>query len=343
MNSLSLLSLFRQDTNYIYATGEVRAREVRFLDKRLLSKILEIEDKKDWENIKEEFSFFPEAKKVSPSNYKEWIKEEMSLLFQFLRFHLDETTFSIFQIPYDYHNLRVIIKEYLGDQGLIDSSLPYGRIPADKLSKLLKEEKEDKEIPPDLLTTYKMGIELYNQIKDGASLEGLIFKNSYKALEERVNIVGNSFIKNWFQIKVDLQNISTTMRCKVESRNFKDFLNFHYLEGGMVPLDIYRDTWEKTWDQLPALFEPTPYGELVQNVISGKGPDVEFSNWERLKNQYILDFLKLNFYTPFGVEVVFAFGQRAELELRIILGALLGREHQISPQRIKESIPLEYW
>ena len=137
------------DTDYLFLTTRVRALEGCLLNRGQMEQMLEAGSPEEAARILTDCGY-PELETVSAITVGEMLTRERERLFQDLAELVpDPAILAVFQLPHDYHNVKVLLKsEAMGiqeDRLLVDA----GRIPSKQLAAALRSG-EVQNLPPQL-------------------------------------------------------------------------------------------------------------------------------------------------------------------------------------------------
>ena len=137
------------DTDYLFLTTRVRALEGCLLNRGQMEQMLEAGSPEEAARILTDCGY-PELETVSAITVGEMLNRERERLFQDLAELVpDPAILAVFQLPHDYHNVKVLLKsEAMGiqeDRLLVDA----GRIPSKQLVAALRSG-EVQNLPPQL-------------------------------------------------------------------------------------------------------------------------------------------------------------------------------------------------
>jgi V/A-type H+-transporting ATPase subunit C len=123
-----------RDTDFLYLTSMLRAREAKMLGAERLDRVLDAPDFREAAKLVHE-SGYPDMSGMSPEEIDNALGEYRTQVFRYVEAcEAGVVLLDIFRIKYDYHNVKVLVKAMAanvpGDH-LLSSS---GRIPVTKLT-----------------------------------------------------------------------------------------------------------------------------------------------------------------------------------------------------------------
>ena len=87
----------------------------------------------------------------------------------------------------------------------------------------------------------------------------------------------------------------------------KETLRLAIFEGGKLNSRWYIDLTEEPWENLTHRFYATPYFHIADEGYGHLQREKSFVTIEKLADDFLIDFLRVTRYTPFGVEPLIAY------------------------------------
>ena len=179
------------DTDYLFLTTRVRALEGCLLNRGQMEQMLEAGSPEEAARILTDCGY-PELETVSAITVGEMLNRERERLFQDLAELVpDPAILAVFQLPHDYHNVKVLLKsEAMGiqeDRLLVDA----GRIPSKQLVAALRSG-EVQNLPPQLGEAIDKARQVLSATRDpqlGEVLLGSMGEN-ISILESKIKSIG---------------------------------------------------------------------------------------------------------------------------------------------------------
>lgn len=244
-----------------------------------------------------------------------------------------EDAFLLFLYPYDYHNIKVLLKQEFSGRDMGQLLEETGSIPTDELAKMLKNRNFSK-MPPVMAGAVAEAISVYNKTKDVRRFSNILDKACYRQMAQAAKDSENPFVVRLCQIKADTANLRTMLRLTAQGAEFHEFLACKFA-GGSLSDGAFLAAFEGAGDAAKA-FGETEYGEMVALGISGG-----FTAFEKAADDFLISFLKTARLHPLTIEPLVAYVCAKEMEIknaRIILCALQNYQDfaQIK-ERLRES------
>jgi V/A-type H+-transporting ATPase subunit C len=329
------------DTEYAYAVARIQVIENKLLNKDSLYRMVDARTIDEAVKMLQESGYsFKSSSNNDPYEIEESLKLEYKRLYDLMAEIAPEPeVFKIFRLKNDYHNLKVIIKsEYKGyaqDELLLDTST----IPYSELKLMVRDRKLD-DMSEEMRNAVLDCVETFNKTSDPQVIDLILDR---AAAIEAINIARASkkrFIIELNKIIIDLTNISSFLRVRLMGKT-GDFLGNVLLPGGKVNQDLLLENLEKGINGLMEVLASTEYEKLLISSAESYEKGI-MSTYEKLSDNYILDFVKKHKYSVFDVEPLVGYLFAKENEIRNVRIIMTGKINNIPGEIIKERLRETY-
>lgn len=332
---------FKQDVRYAYATGRIRVLETKLLSSSRVEKMIESTTPQDALRYLEGTTYDDTIAGIKElENYNKQVIVEKKLSFDLMeKLILEDSVKELFRIPYDFHNVKVLLKAKWTNMDVSDLLSDFGTIPSDIIKEAF--ETEHFSLLPDFIQEcVAEAMAQYYINKNIKEVEFVIDR-----LESRhqlfVSIKSEiPFLEQYVKIKIDLANISSMIR--IQYFKTLDKMEDILIDGGNLDIRFYNELRGKTLEEIIPVFKNTPYNRIVDNGIRPIIQKGSFSVFEREKENFIMNYMKLTRYVTFGVEPVVCYFVFRESDINIIKMILLGKLNGLSKKEIKERVPVSF-
>lgn len=322
------------DTRYAYAVGKVRALETGLLDKSRFDSMIAARDAGEALKTLSDTDygpFLPELK--GTRDFETALNGELKSVLRLVSdLSRDTELTDIFRLRYDFHNLKVLLKiKCLGDRVPVAGHLPLmdtGLIEPAKLRKIVEDD-DYGELPDELRRAAEKAIKSFKETHDTQQVDIVLDREMHILFSQRAGQKGHPFLREYFQIYLDLINIKNFLRVK-ELRLGKSFFEEIFLEGGELEKSLFLKSDEGSGNNFASLLSSTPYGTLVSEGIKSWQENRSWSELERLSDNYLLSFLRRARYVVFGLEPVIAYLLARENEIKMIRIIMVGKLNGLS-------------
>ncbi len=312
------------DTRYAYITGRIRALEARLLDKLKLERMIAATSAKASLSELEETDYGPYVSQLKDINdFEDLLSDELKRLYFFIdKWSLDKELTDLFRMRYDFHNLKVFLKNKFKEKPLPLEELPFinlGTIDPEKI------ESADK-----LLEIQKKTTEAFKKSQNPQDIDIILDKEYYKLCLGKAKESKNEFVIDLFRREVDLINIKTFFRCRTLKRD-KDFFSKVFIEGGCLTREPFLEFYEKEESAFLRKLSFTAYAKVVAGYEREDLKGLELSC-----DNFLLEYVKKTKFITAGLEVLIAYLIAKENEIKLLRSVLTGKINEIPAQIIRE-------
>ena len=248
--------------------------------------------------------------------------------------------FKMFLYPYDYHNLKVIMKsEYLG----IDASntlINTGSIDV-KILKYSVKERDFLALTENMGNALKEIIEDFPKTNDPQIIDIILDKYCYEEMLKSAENTNNQFIIDYVRMQIDAINIKSYVRLKKMNKSW-DFFTKIFLDGGKIYEQIFIKNFDDPFDKFAENLLAFDFKEVFIEGTEALMETKMFTVLEKLLDNKIIEHVKYAKYVPFGIEPLVGYLIGKDNEIKIARIILAGKTAGISPELIKERLRETY-
>ena len=308
---------------FIRASITTRVYEKNLLTSEHLKRII------DTDNLEEALSSLNDTKygeliqKIDrPEDYEKVLSQMLLDSYKaMIKISPDENLVHYLEEKYNFHNLKVLVKELIQDA---DYSLIYIDIGKIDLVKIKRNIKEDL-IDDRYLSYAKKALDLYKENKDPQDIDLSLDKDFYeKLLEDSENLNYESLI-DFTKERIDLTNLKTLLRIKGQGQSV-DLLEKALIDGGNIDKNLFRDSLNADKNSYSNLFFKEKSYPQVKKSMEKSDLNKSMQKLEKVIDNHLMDFAKESKKVSYGPEVIMGYLISREMEiknLRIILTAKL--------------------
>jgi len=243
--------------SYVYAVARLRAMENRFLDASFFSRLIESATLDD------------ALKSLGETVYAQWMpassldriidSELIAACEELARFVPDKGLLDICRMPYDFNNVKVILKSLFkvkeGGERRYDLLSRLGTVETDNLITLIEGE-EYGFLPYGLGDVIPRCWALWDQMKNSQQVEILLDGHMFasmlalaKSLEKKLE---TDAVTRWVMHKIDAENLRNMVRLQRMNYDYAAALPFFHKGGMLIPADAARlvgeppESWAKS-------------------------------------------------------------------------------------------------
>jgi V/A-type H+-transporting ATPase subunit C len=323
-----------------FTQGVVRTR---VLEKRLLSRA-QIDRMIDADSIEEVFrilgetEYAGEASKVQNFyNYEKVLSNELSRVYHLMReISVDPKIIDLLTLKYDYHNLKVMIKEKELNEDFSYLYLTIGTDDFKEVKKLFLDGSLN-----EMKKEYQEAIETvqkdFAQSKDPGRIDMILDRYYFKHLHQLAADTKIPLFTDYVKDMIDFINVKTAIRLKRQGRN-RNLMEEVILPGGNIGKDslllILNDSIE---DMMQKLKDYRISTSLLKGLESYEKTN-RLTDFEKYMDDYLMNLNKSSKYITFGPEPIFSYVVAKETEIKNLRIIMVSKTNGISPEAIRERV-----
>jgi V/A-type H+-transporting ATPase subunit C len=340
MRILHAHSASSNDVRYAYASGRIRALETTLLGKQRLERLAEAADTDEVIRLLSDTSYAAHLDEIE-SGYETFLANEERRVLDLVDYlSHDQGVSDLLRLKYDFHNLKVALRERISSRDLKDLYMDLGRYAAVDVASRVKDDQLER-LPGPLGLVARRALEKYESSGDPGEADTVVDREMFTHFLKSAEAFGARYIETIVKTWIDLANIRVALRARYlefAAREVKGLL----IEGGTVPLSYYTDTFSLGLDEIVLRFESTAYRRIIE--LGGAGLEKLESSvpLEREIENNLVSLFRVSRYFTFGLELVLVYALTRQSEIRVLRLIFGGKEQGMAPEAIKERIPDGY-
>ena len=323
-----------KDTDYLYLSAFLRAKEAKMLSAKTADRMLEAGTAENAVKLLAECGYGDLSISGADDLEKKLSVRRAEMMKELSFLAPDKNIVDAFRIPYDYHNAKVLIKaEASGTDGtpLLSES---GRIPAEKLTELYQQENYSA-LPATFAAALRESRDVLSKTRDPQMADALLDKAYFRELTETAEKSGSEFLRGYASLAAGNANLKITvrsMRMKGDEKRLAAML----IPGGTVSEKRLLDA-ALHGTGLVQLYAGTPALEAAEKGdAAAKGGSLMV--FEKKCDETLLAFLNRAKLDAFGEKVLISYISAMENELSSIRMILTGLRAGLAPDAIRERL-----
>lgn len=364
MTGQQILASTKLNTRYAYAVGRIRALETRLLDAMAIGRLLEAETAQEVLRNLSEGEYEGALSNISdPADFETALNIEQERIYSLIdELSLDPRLTDTFRAKWDFHNLKALLKSSCMKKAeteetsqsavaIDDILVSSGLIPAEVIrfaiepdddqtdggSYLTGLSSDEDDIGSCIARALEDAQAQYEETQNPQMIDIVIDKHLQNFLYERAANYPNLFLCGYFQAMADLANIKSFIRVKALGEGIR-LLEMVLLPHGSLDRDIYIGQFDETVENFAASLTSTPYADLAAEGIRSWTDGHSLAVFEKLSDNYLMDYIKPVKYLVFGVEPLMGYLLAKEHEMKIIRIIVIGKLNDLSAENIKERL-----
>ena len=311
--------------DYVFATARVRSVEKNLLTREKVEKMVDSKTPADALKVLYDSDYGYGGEPVREENFEELLTEETKKTYEFvLSIAPDKEPFRLFQYPYDYHNLKTLMKaEFLGIDPM-PLLMSNGSIEVNKMAVMVRE-RNFLSMTTDMKNAMLEVIDVFSRTNDPQIIDLIFDKACYTEMAKLASAANNAFLRRYVGLLIDTINLKTFVRMREMGKTW-DFFNKVFIPGGNVPEKLFVSGYDEAYEQFAEKL--LPFG--LNTALAEGGAMVKdagrFTMLEKLCDNMIIQFARGAKHVTFGMEPMAAYLIAKENEIktaRIIMAGLL--------------------
>ena len=298
-----------RDTDYLTISARVRAMENRLVTRERMERMVEARSDDEAVKVLAECGY-EELPALTNRGLDELLSAARAALYRELGgAGPDKRLVELFQMKYDYHNAKALVK---------------GAAVGADADRLLMEG----------------GRWSAAQVKEAFQRDSLReFTGPFRRAVVQARAVGSPFLEGYVRLLIDAANLRSAVRCARMGKG-SDFLSQVLLPGGNVEAHVLTSG---KGNDLAAVFRAGPLGDAAAAGAALTAPGSgELTAFERLCDDAVMGYLAQARRIPFGEQAVVGYLYAREAEFTAIRTILSGRMAGLDADTIRERLREAY-
>ncbi len=330
-----------KDTDYLFSTARVRSVEKNMLTRERAEKMIDAKTAEDAIKVLYDCDYGYGKEIANVKDFEELLSEEHKKTYEFIMsIAPDIDNFNIFLYPYDYHNLKVIMKsEYLGkepEDALVDT----GSIEINKLKYAVRE-RDFSELTENMADALKEIIETFPKNRDPQNIDIIFDIYLYDEMIKSSKKMNSEFVLNYIKMQIDIINIKSFVRLRKMGKSW-DFFSKVYIDGGNISKKTYISSFDESYESFADQVFIYGYKEIFIEGIDSLNKTGMFTNLEQLFDNKLINYIKSAKYVSYGIEPLVSYLLAKENEIKIVRIIMASKIAGISSDKIRERMRETY-
>lgn len=321
------------NTNYLFMTAYIRAREGKLLTWERLERMVEAPDFDEAARVLAECGYPDLAGATDRQLEEAFYVRRAEFLAEAERFCPEKELVAAFRLKYDYHNAKTLVKaEGAGVESNTVLSRS-GRIHPDVLREAFVEDSW-RRIPTPLAAAIREAKTTLARTTNPQLSDIVLDKAYFAELLSLTEKLSEDFYTVYVRLSIDVANLRSAVRC-IRGRMDEGVLRAALIEGGNVSAGKILKRIHG--EGVTAVFSDRVLrraAELGQQALEG----APLAAFERECDNVLTRYLKEAKMTSFGSDVAVAYLASLEGEIVAVRMVLLGKRSGLSPEKLRERL-----
>ena len=326
-----------KDTDYLTISARIRAMETHLLTRERMERMLEARTDEEAAKVLVECGY-EELPALTHAGLDELLSAARADLYKQLKGSVpDKRLVEVFQMKYDYHNAKTLIKAAAVGADADRLLMEGGRWSAAQIKDAFQ-----RDSLRDFTDPFRQAVvqarELLNGGGDPQLADFVLDRAYFEEMRAAAEGTGSTFLQGYVRLLIDETNLRSAVRSARMGKG-SDFLSQVLLPGGNV--EVHTLTSGKGAD-LSAVFRAGPLSEAAEAGTALTAPGSgELTAFERLCDDAVMNYLAQARRIPFGEQAVVGYLDAREREFTairpILSGRLAGRDADTIRERLREA------
>jgi V/A-type H+-transporting ATPase subunit C len=240
----------------------------------------------------------------------------------------------VFLLPYDFHNIKLLLKGKLsGNQAIKEWPLEAGKYPKHTLVDSIYDELPS-DLPAILVDDIREISEAFQSTRQFALVDYRLDRRLQAMQLEIARKAHSAFLVKYLQHLADIHNITTLIRHKTHELS-RDDLADALLDTGTLAISFFEKVYDTGWESIATAFKPTDYGPIVAAALAQIDQKSFLAILDTACQRFLIEFLRQTKQQCFGIEPIVAFYLARDHELKVTRTIWMGKAFEYPLDRLK--------
>lgn len=325
-------------SDYIQGVTRTKVLETRLLSRAKLDRMIDANNINEVIKILNETEYSNAIAGISRGEeYEKILSNEIKRVFQLMReITKDQVVVDLVALKYDYHNLKVLIKEKEYNKDFSQVYMTTGTINIQRIKSAYLEDDYN-----DIYPEFKAAIEAvtldFKNNKDPQRIELIIDRFYFEHLYKMAKQTKIELFINYVKDMIDFINIKSAIRLKKQGKDFRFFEDV-ILENGNIERDEILSTFTDSIDNMISKFRNSKISTALLKGLEAFKNTNRLSDFEKYMDNYLMDINKQSKNINIGPEPIFSYLVAKEAEIKTLRIIMVSKLNNLSPNVIREKV-----
>ncbi len=328
-------------TDYLFATARIRAMEKGMLSGESVERMIDSKSPAEALKVLYDLEYGFGGEMLSPHDFEELLTQEHKKAYDLVvSIAPQKDIFLMFRYPYDYHNIKTLLKAEFANVDADSILICAGSIDISAL-KLIVRERNLLGLTENMRNGLVEAVDTYARTGDPQTIDLILDKACYDDMLKSAKASGVPFVLGYVKLLIDTINLKSFVRLKKMNKSW-DFFSKIYLDGGNITLKTFIAGYDEPYSQFAEKL--IAYG-LCTPLLEGGAEITEkgkFTTLEKLCDNKLIDYVKNAKYVSFGIEPLVAYLIAKENEIKIARIIMAGKIANLNSELIRERLRVTY-
>ena len=326
---------------FIQASTRIRVFEKNLLTKSQINRLLDSESLQTALTSLNDSSYSADIKNLQRDEDFEKILSQglLNSFDEIKKISPDKNLLRFLEEEYNFHNLKVMLKEILQDKNYSSIYVDIGE--ADILA-IKKAIKNDEKLSDNPYYSYALkAYNLYKESKNPQVIDLYLDKCYYDKLLKDAKDLDDESLLNFTKEKIDLINLKSLIRVKSQ-QNSLDSLQKALIAGGTIEKENFEKAYAMEKSTYPSLLTRSKAYKYAKKAFEADDLRIISQNLEKAIDNHMMDFAKNAKKITFGPEVILGFLISKQMEIKNLRIILVGKLNSLSREFIEKRLRETY-
>ncbi|HJB24147.1 MAG TPA: V-type ATPase subunit [Candidatus Jeotgalibaca pullicola] len=331
-----------RDTDYKGINTLIRTYELRLLKTEDFERMIKADDLASALDVLKGTDYeFDQAEVLRTKDFNQFAMNHLANVYREL-YELAPTPelIDLFTLRYTYHNLKVLLKQYILKENYESLLIPIGHLSIDSLKNLVETGESD--------VAHPIMVEAVQSAKSDYEERGLIeavtvYMDTYyfRHLRAITNEIDYSPITNITDTLIDLYNLTSVVRSLNQGKPRSHLYALLSSSGSISKQDIIDESMNGAVSVLRKLYSGMSYGSQLETVIEDNNR-IDTLKLDKLMDDLIHQIVSEGIYQAFGPMPLLGYIYAKETEVTNLRLILVGKDNEIEEEKLRERVRKVY-
>lgn len=325
-------------SDFIQGVTRTKVIETRLLSQDKINRMIESNDVEEALRLLNESEYSDSFKGVLVSaDYEKILSNELIRIYDLMRdVSADPVVVDLLALKYDYHNMKVMVKEKIYKKDLSDLYISVSVLASDFMKEAYITQ-DFSQISKEFKTAIDAVEEDFEKSSDPQRIDFIFDEYYFKHLYNMAKSTKTELFVNYVQDMIDFTNVASLIRLKKQNKDI-EFCKDVILENGNIKKDDILAAFNDSIDDMMDRFKDSKISNSLIKGLDSYKETSSLSILEKYKDDYLMDLNKASKYINIGPEPIFSYIVAKETEIKTLRIILVAKLNNLSPDVIRERV-----
>ena len=325
-------------SDFIQGVTRTKVIETRLLSQDKINRMIESNDVEEALRLLNESEYSDSFKGVLVSaDYEKILSNELIRIYDLMRdVSADPVVVDLLALKYDYHNMKVMVKEKIYKKDLSDLYISVSVLAPDFMKEAYTTQ-DFRQISKEFKTAIDAVEEDFKESSDPQRIDFIFDEYYFKHLYNMAERTKIDLFINYVQDMIDFTNVASLIRLKKQNKDI-EFCKDVILENGNIKKDDILAAFNDSIDDMMDRFKDSKISNSLIKGLDSYKETSSLSILEKYKDDYLMDLNKASKYINIGPEPIFSYIVAKETEIKTLRIILVAKLNNLSPDVIRERV-----